>query len=141
MRNSMMNALRKAGSRFKDFDTAYAEKLTPGFTEADTFLGMIGNYGRGVPLHEVPRGIPMSEYEAIGGIGPRTQGQARTGAFVDAGLMAANVASRYALPAGGITLAGKGLFDLTQGLYAAADATPVFGGPEDGSQPGQLPLY
>ena len=26
----------------------------------------------------------------------------------------ANVASRYALPAGGVTLAGKGLYDLTQ---------------------------
>jgi hypothetical protein len=58
----------------------------------------------------------------------------------DSALLAANIGSRYLLPAGGVTLAGKGLYDLTQGLYAAASATPVFGGPEDGAQPGQLPL-
>ena len=50
--------------------------------------------------------------------------------MVDAGLFATNVASRYMLPAGGITLAGKGLYDLTA----------AFGNGADYPEQGQLPL-
>lgn len=38
---------------------------------------------------------------------------------------AANIASRYALPAGGVMLAGQGLADLTNGLYDEASDTPI----------------
>ena len=41
-----------------------------------------------------------------------------------------NVASRYALPAGGVTLAGKALMDLTA----------YFGGPGDQQEPNQLSM-
>ena len=39
--------------------------------------------------------------------------------------MTANIMSRYALPAGGLTLAGVGLADLTNGLYNAAAQVPL----------------
>ena len=37
------------------------------------------------------------------------------------GLLGANVASRYALPAGGVTLAGEALYDLATGFGGTAD--------------------
>ncbi len=40
---------------------------------------------------------------------------------MDAGVFSANVASRYLLPAGGVTLAGKGLYDLTTQFGGKAD--------------------
>ena len=46
-----------------------------------------------------------------------------------AGFDAMNIASRYALPAGGVTLAGKGIADLTALMINA-----------DGQQPGELSL-
>ncbi len=41
------------------------------------------------------------------------------------GTIGANLASRYALPAGGVMLAGKGLADLTNGLYDYASEQPI----------------
>ena len=140
MRKQIMDGLRKAGQRFLDFDAAYADKLGQSGS-ADSILSAFGMYGRAVPLKEFKNPVmPVGTYEAMGGIGPRSAANAALGNSVDKGLLLANLASRYALPAGSITLAGKGLYDLSQGLYAIAADTPVFGGPEDGSQPGQLPL-
>ena len=137
MRNTMMNALRKAGTALNEFDKAYAYKLQEGVKNTSIPL-----YMRAAPLEQFNKPVfPMSAYESVGGIGPRTVQEAQIGGIVDKVLLGTNIASRYALPAGGITLAGKGLFDLTQGLYEAASNTPVFGGPEDGAQPGQLPMY
>lgn len=41
------------------------------------------------------------------------------------GTIGANIASRYALPAGGVMLAGKGLADLTNGLYDYASEQSI----------------
>ena len=48
-------------------------------------------------------------------------------------LATANVASRYALPAGGAVLAAKGIADIATGT--------AFGGPADQQEQGQLSLY
>lgn len=72
----------------------------------------------------------MNDYEARGGIGPRTRSERDMGRAVGTGVFAANLASRYLLPAGGITLAGKGLYDLTTQFGAIADQ----------QQPSELPL-
>ena len=143
-RQSMMDALRSAKDRLLSFDEKYANAIfdrTGGQNVMDSGLvNHVGMISRALPFKESDRYFATSPYEARGGYGPRDKDSQRMGSRIDKGLIAANVASRYLLPAGGVTLAGKGLYDLTQGLYAAASATPVFGGPEDGAQPGQLPL-
>ena len=52
--------------------------------------------------------------------------------LTDAGAIAGNIASRYALPAGGLTAAGIGLADLTAGFGEITD-------PQQTMQ--QLPMY
>jgi hypothetical protein len=144
MRERIMNGLRNAGDKLLNFDERYANAIFDGTggqkVMDDGIVNHIGMISRALPFKESDRYFPTSPYEARGGYGPRDEDSQRIGSRIDKGLIAANVASRYLLPAGGVTLAGKGLYDLTQGLYAAASATPVFGGPEDGAQPGQLPL-
>jgi hypothetical protein len=143
-RQYMMDQLHRAGRALLDMDLKYANAIYDG-TGGDVarnkgLLSHLGLLGRALPFSETPRYFNTSEYEALGGFGPRDAQSQRFGRAMDAGLMGANFASRYLLPAGGVTLAGKGIYDLTQGLYATASATPMFGGPEDGAQPGQLPL-
>ena len=126
-RQMVMDNLRKAGTAFLDMDERYANAV------ADKVL------------NNVSPNIVLGSIQGYGGMGssiPLRQMNLKTSdnKLVDGAYLTANLASRYALPAGGVTLAGKGLYDLTQGLYASASATPVFGGPEDGAQPGQLPL-
>ena len=117
----IMDNLRKAGTAFLDMDERYANALEAKLPTSPNVVQGFGGMGRAIPVREMN---PLTSDDRL----------------VDSAFLAANLASRYALPAGGVTLAGKGLYDLTQGLYAAASATPVFGGPEDGAQPGQLPL-
>ena len=100
-----MDNLRKAGdavSRFakgqveelgkdiRQFDNAYAAKVAEG---AHPFVQMTS----GFPITYAPAGT--AQEKAVG-----------------YALMGANAAARYALPAGGVTLAGKGIYDLTQML-------------------------
>ena len=128
-----MDGLRKAGSAFGNFDEKYANAVfdgTGGDNAMKTFFGNVGMTARAAPIKELDRFFPTSEYEARGGYGPRDAASQRVGQSMDAGLIAANIASRYLLPAGGITLAGKGLYDLTIG----------FGGGADQQEQGQLPL-
>ena len=108
-------------------DRAYAYKLQEGAGGAN-----LGGYTRGAPLEQFFQGpvMPMSAYEGAYGIGPRELSETQIGKMVDAGLFATNVASRYMLPAGGITLADKGLYDLTA----------AFGNGADYPEQGQLPL-
>lgn len=126
MRNTMMNALRKAGQRLNEFDVAYAKRASRDMGEVEKH-----------PLRQMLGAAPLSE---IGDVQADSMIERLLGESLAMGTRATNVGYRYGLPAAGVTLAGKGLYDLSQGLYAAAAETPVFGGPEDGAQPGQLPL-
>ena len=118
MRKRMGEVVRKAGTALNDFDKAYARKFD---RAPNGFVDLAGLYGRGIPLSESKRSVAMSEYEARGGEGPRTREEARTGSAADAAVFTANLASRYLLPTGGITLAGKGLYDLTVAYGSSAD--------------------
>jgi hypothetical protein len=118
MRKKIGNAFRKAGQSIDNFDKAYAAKFE---RDAKGPIDGIGMYGRAVPLSESYSAIGMSEYEAKGGEGPRTRGEQRAGRAVGTGVFAANLASRYLLPAGGLTLAGKGLYDLIGQFGSVAD--------------------
>jgi hypothetical protein len=127
MRERIGKGFRKVGEALNNFDKAYAGKFE---RDAKGPVDLLGLYGRGVPLSESYDAIGMNDYEARGGIGPRTRSERDMGRAVGTGVFAANVASRYLLPAGGITLAGKGLYDLTT----------QFGEIADQQQPSELPL-
>ena len=121
-----MQQLRKAGEAMRGFDTAYADKIEKGVQEnmakmpgprgvLEGFRGMTS----AVPLDQiyVDQGASNAKERAIS-------------IAMNTGVFAANVGSRYMLPAGGVTLAGKGLYDLTT----------MFGGQADQQEPGQLSL-
>ena len=93
-----MQQLRKAGQALGDMDKAY--------TDAVRKVPAFNNPGSGVPFNE------MFKYPNEG-VGWKER---RIVDAMAAGVLTANVASRYALPAGGLTLAGKGLYDLTAGM-------------------------
>jgi hypothetical protein len=113
----MLGRLRKAGQFLLDQDAKYAQavnnRTNPG---NEALAGMT----RGTALKDV-YAEPLIADSAV----ERVLGETMT-----AGVMAANVASRYALPAGGLTLAGAGLAELTS----------QFGQQADYPEQGQLPL-
>ena len=111
-----MQQLRKAGKALQGFDTAYADRVRKGMGgEKDS------------PMKVMLGGQPLSSirYEGAESLTDHLQGSA----FV-AGVGATNVGYRYGLPAAGLTLAGKGLLDLTA----------QFGNAADYQEPGQLSL-
>ena len=91
MFGKVKDGLRKAGTTLRDLDYAYAQKVMN--SDAPVMV-------------KVTSGVPL--FHSFEGIHNATEQAAATG------LKAASAASRYALPAGGVTLAGKGLYDLTQ---------------------------
>ena len=110
-RAQLMEMLQALGERIRKVDDAYAEKVRSAI----------------IPVN--PDGSVMSVARSVGGAmagAPLTHGLPQVSA--DAGLgeraMAAAVpvtavTARYALPAAGVTLAGKGLYDLSYALGAA----------------------
>lgn len=122
-RKTVMSGLRKAGQFLGDIDEKYADAI---YDEKDPFRSMTSAQ----PLRDVQGWTKIDHYEAAGGIGPRSRKDARNAMISDTAYGVANVASRYALPAGGVTLAGKGLLDIAS----------MFGGQADQPEPNQLPL-
>jgi len=139
MRKQLMDGLRKAGERFNDFDNAYAEKLAKAIRGNVEEMGFLRNAAASV-AEMTPRytkreiDINSDEFKEL------PQYLQFVTKNIEWGGPAAGYGVRYRLPEAGVTLAGKGLYDISQGLYAMASETPIFGGPEDGAQPGQLPL-
>ena len=106
-----MEQLRKAGRALDKFDRAYADK-------ADRrSMPIEGQLGHAVPISEAANYIQLPPNAAA------EQPMAATAArhLGNAALVGANVASRYALPAGGVTLAGAALLDLTAAFGGGAD--------------------
>lgn len=106
-----MLGLRFAAEKLNQMDTAYADRL---YREDKPYRTMTS----GIPLSEINGYTTTNEYENAGGFGPRTRVEQFKGRLGDTLYGAANVASRYALPAGGVTLAGKALHDLSGNLFA-----------------------
>ncbi len=111
-RKTAMDGLRKAGKFLGDIDQSYTEKVRE--------VPMFDNMGSNVSFRETYQYPNQGEN--------RTE-RAIVEAFT-AGVAATNIASKYALPAGGVTLAGKGLLDMAA----------RFGSPADEPEPNQLPL-
>ena len=111
-----MEQLRKAGRALDKFDRAYASKIA---SNIDPHKKPIAEIGSAVPIADA----------LLGGRADTPTEKALLVAM-NAGVAGMNVASRYALPAGGITLAGKALYDLTV----------EFGGLADQPEPNQLSM-
>ena len=111
-RKTAMDGLRKAGQFLGDVDQAYSEQVRK--------VPMFNNIGSNVSVRETfeypNQGVGWKERRAV---------DVMTGA-----VLGTNLASKYALPAGGVTLAGKGLMDIAA----------RFGSPADEQEPNQLPL-
>lgn len=107
-----MEALRRAGRALLDFDRAYAGKIAEG-TKARPQDDAFAYMTRAVPVEEFYR-YPVE------GSGPVEKALAegmRTSAAVG------NLAARYALPAGGVTLAGAALVELAEAIGQQTSST------------------
>ena len=91
--------LRKAGSMMLDADAAYAKAAGPGDNKP------FGQLTRGTSLRDAFNPVTTGEPEGVL--------ENLFAAGLDIGVPAANIASRYALPVGGVTLAGAALHQLT----------------------------
>jgi len=108
----IMQMLRAGGQKLDNFDRGYVERIkqdAPNISKA-----------RGLTT-QVPLGDVMA-HEFVYGGNPQIDTYLNGMVY---GSGAANLASRYALPAGGVMLAGKGLADLTNGLYDVASEQPI----------------
>ena len=125
MRQQVMGALRKAGQAVKDFDTAYSGKIAQmyvGPLEKASLEGRTPNpvqVATGVFGSMLGGGVPSFErlkidYQADDPL-------RNLDGVVSRILPAINTVPKYVLPAAGITLAGKGLYDLTTQFGNAAD--------------------
>ena len=126
-------SIRKAGQALADFDAQYANMAD----RRDSDYG--SQIGHNQPLSRFFNDEPstqLAKEHGRKGHGPLVYPEdAGTATKVlmeagNAGLFVANVASRYALPAGGAVLAAKGITDVVTGQ--------AFGGEADGQQPAQL---
>ena len=130
MRQQIMGALRKAGGAIRDADRAYSGKITQMYTSGPERAQAEGRSAHplqiaaGVAGPLLGGGVPSFErlkieYQANDSL-------QRFDPVVSRVLPAMNAIPKYVLPAGGVTLAGKALYDLTAQFGNAADY------PEDG---------
>ena len=125
-RQTAMDGLRKAGMFLQEKDEQYAQKIRGGANE--NMNSMPGPLGVMEGYRSMTSGTPLNQIYVDHGATNRSERAVSIGA--NTAMMMSNVGARYALPAGGVTLAGKGLMDI-----AAA-----FGGKADEPEPNQLPL-
>jgi len=118
-----MDQLRKAGKALLDLDEKYA------YAADRQSMPMASQIGHAVPLRQAINFVEDPAIVQGGKADTSIQGRLMRGA-ANTAITGAQVASRYALPAGGLTLAGTALLDLTN----------AFGGAADTPEPNQLSL-
>jgi hypothetical protein len=114
-----MGGLRKAGAFLGDMDAKYAKAVEGTIENPSSWTGAARGMSSAVPIRD------LTTFH-----GAETRDQVLQAIALNSSVGGANIAARYALPAGGVTLAGKGLMDM-----AAA-----FGSQADEPAPSQLPL-
>ena len=104
----LLNNIRKAGQRLLDLDERYASLV-------EKHMGGVHNH----PIRVMLGGTPLKgPYENDNTGAAKHLANAMIG-----GAVATNVGYRYGLPAAGVTLAGKGLYDLATGEEEDRDET------------------
>lgn len=101
--------LRKAGEALANLDRRYADAIMdryadPNDPNPDLIKGLIGMYAGGMP-------ISLGYTPSPGNAGPVRNAQI------------SSAIARYAMPAAGVTLAGKGLYDIALALSQQTDGT------------------
>ena len=113
-RETVSNFLRKAGEGLRDFDQRYADRAAAdivGLDKPGLLNGIEARLG-GTSLSDVAQGYNYdTTRERLMGLG------------ISTGEMITNAGYRYGLPAAGLTLAGKGLYDLTIGMNQQTEGT------------------
>ena len=112
MCTAMRELIRKAGQRLNQMDSAYAQAIQDRFklTEDPSTVKSLQGLTSAVPISEIinnpyqPDRSQMTRNERIMDMG------------MDAAVLTSNIAARYALPAGGVTLAGVGLYETGKAL-------------------------
>ena len=115
---AMKQFLRKAGQRLRQFDDAYTDKIDERIDDVARYLvkdrdlnplevmGMLGAYSVTRPV--------TRKYSEEGNVVPNIAAY---------GIPAMSAGVKYALPAAGIGLAGKGIYDLTASLNQQTSGT------------------
>ena len=107
MRKGMMDNLRKAGDAVGRFAKGQVEELGRDIRKFDdAYAAKVAEGAH--PLVQMTSGFPIT-------YAPEGTAAEKAAAY---GMLGVNAAARYALPAGGVTLAGKGLYDLTQTMMS-----------------------
>lgn len=112
MCTAMRELLRKAGQRLNQMDSAYAQAIQDRFKlteEPSTLKGMQG-LTSAVPINAIINNPYQEDRSKM----TRTERIMDMG--MDAAVLTSNIAARYALPAGGVTLAGVGLYETGKAL-------------------------
>lgn len=114
MREALVDLLSKGGKKFREFDDAYAAAvrdrlmIPEGDPRASSPMGiarnMAGAFG-GAPVTHGPAAVVLKD-------GTERMPQGVLENVVSYGIPATGAAVRYALPAAGVSLAGRGLMDL-----------------------------
>ncbi len=112
-----MNILRKAGQALRSIDDDYSRRINAMYKDAHPAVQVAGAMvGGGHPSLRKGDGSDIKNATAR--------------AVYEYGMPAVAAVPKYVLPAAGVTLAGKALYDLTIG----------FGSPADGQEPNQLSM-
>ena len=104
-RETVGNALRKAGQALTNFDEAYSDKIADMYLKNDEdnqLKGLAAMFGGGTPIN----------YQASEG----------NKDFANKAKVTSAV-SKYVLPAAGVTLAGKGLMDIAGAISQQTSGT------------------
>lgn len=128
--------LRKAGSKLMDLDRQYADFAVKGMTDDDprrkqygTALGDIMGNDRAEYMNN-QRGSWMGGDNSGDVVNAWSGSRTSSSPVEDLGMhhrmmdlvqMSDNIGVRYGLPAAGVTLAGKGLYDITAAFGNGAD--------------------
>ena len=91
-----------AGDALKSLDKKYADYIYSTLKNPDSIAGHTRGITSAVPLSEIYTKGAVEADDAVSMLLARAQ---------QAGVMGANISSRYALPAGGVALAAKGIVD------------------------------
>jgi hypothetical protein len=114
-----MEQLRKAGQALADFDERYANKAA-----ADLPARYGGQVLGGTPLKDF--GFSSQEERTASAGRPYTQTENIVNNMAEAAMLSVplttNIGYRYGLPAAGVTLAGKAIYDLT-GMLGGGEQT------------------
>lgn len=131
-RQTVMDALRMAGSKVRSFDDAYASKLANYIGSFNTNQNSVGQYIQGAA--GLSAGVPATRRFDVGPVENTMPGAQFLHGAVEYGVPALNAGVRYGLP----VLGAVGTANILGGIYDAASEVQLYG--EDGQTTDTLPM-